>query len=101
MTILIPTNSNSRHECIISSIEENSSWAYITLNDGQIISCDFFDRKEEIIEWIDYVVVTNDKEYIWPFINEKTKVLIVNSEKSIDEIIESFLLNKLEFYSSK
>ncbi|WP_419763557.1 MAG: hypothetical protein ACNI28_07005 [Arcobacter sp.] len=101
MTLLIPTNSNSRHECIISSIEENSSWAYITLNDGQIISCDFFDRKEDIIEWIDYVVVINDKEFIWTFIDEKTKVLIVDNQKSIDEIIEAFLLNNLLEFAPK
>ncbi|PLY10820.1 MAG: hypothetical protein C0626_04090 [Arcobacter sp.] len=101
MTLLIPTNSNNRHECIISSIEENSSWAYITLNDGQIISCDFFDRKEDIIEWIDYVVVINDKEFIWTFIDEKTKVLIVENQKSIDEIIESFLLNNLSEFTPK
>ena len=99
MTILIPTDSNIRHECIISSIEENSSWAYVTLNDGQIVSCEFLDSKEDIIEWIDCVVVLNDKEFIWPFIDEKTKVLIVTTEKSIDEIIESFLLNNLIEFS--
>ncbi|WP_428023362.1 hypothetical protein [Arcobacter sp.] len=100
MTILIPTNSDNRHECVISSIEENFSWAYLTLDDGQIISCEFFERKEDIIEWIDYVVVINDKEYIWPFIDENTKVLIVNNEKSIDEIVESFLLEKLSLFST-
>ena len=100
MTILIPTNSDNRHECVISSIEENSSWAYLTLDDGQIISCEFFERKEDIIEWIDYVVVLNDKEFIWPFVDENTKVLIVNNEKSIDEIVESFLLGNLSLFSS-
>ncbi|RXJ81488.1 hypothetical protein [Arcobacter sp. F2176] len=101
MTLLIPTDSNNRHECIISSIEENNSWAYVILNDGQIISCDFFDRKEDVIEWIDYVIVLNDKEYIWPFLSENIKVLISNNEKSIDEIVESFLLNKLFLYTHK
>ncbi len=101
MTLLIPTNSSNRHESVISSIEENSSWAYITLNDGQIISCDFFDRREDIIEWIDYVVVINDKEFVWTFIDEKTKVLIVENQKSIDEIIESFLLNNLLEFAPK
>lgn len=101
MTVLIPTDSSNRFESIISSIEENSSWAYITLNDGQIVSCDFFDRREDIIEWIDYVVVINDKEFIWTFIDEKTKVLIVDNQKSIDEIIESFLLNNLSEFIPK
>lgn len=95
MTVLIPTNSSNRHECIIASIEENESWAYITLQDGQIESCEFFDRKEDVIEWIDYVIVLNDKEYYWPFLEEDIKVLMVDNQKSIDEIIESFLLSTL------
>lgn len=96
MTILIPTNSSNRHESVISSIEENNSWAFITLEEGQISCCEFFDRKEEILEWIDYVIVLNDKEYFWPFIDENIKVLVVSNQKSIDEIIESFLLKNLE-----
>jgi len=100
MTILIPTDSNKRFESIISSIEENNSWAFITLVEGQIDSCEFFDRKEDIIEWIDYVIVLNEREYIWPFIDEGTKVKSVKSQKSIDEIIEAFLLDDLVDLSS-
>lgn len=100
MTILIPTDSNKRFESIISSIEENNSWAFITLVEGQIDSCEFFDRKEDIIEWIDYVIVLNEREYIWPFIDEGTKVKFVKSQKSIDEIIEAFLLDDLVDLSS-
>lgn len=100
MTILIPTDSNKRHESVISSIEENNSWAFVTLKNGQIETCEFFERKEDIIEWIDYLIVLNNQEYVWPFIEENVKVLIVNNQKSIDEIIESFLFATLDEYSS-
>lgn len=95
MTILIPTDSNNRFESIISSIEENNSWALVTLVEGQIERCEFFDRKEDILEWIDYVIVLNDREYFWPFKEEGSKILTVSNQKSIDEIIESFLFNNL------
>ena len=95
MTILIPTDSNDRFGCVIASIEENNSWAFVTLVEGQIERCEFFDRKEDVFEWIDYVVVLNEREYFWPFKDEGAKILIVDNQKSIDEIIESFLFSSL------
>ena len=95
MTVLIPTDSDDRFGSFIASIEENNSWAFVTLIEGQIERCEFFDRKEDVFEWIDYVVVLNEREYFWPFKEEGAKILTVSTEKSIDEIIESFLLNNL------
>lgn len=95
MTVLIPTDSKNRFECVISSIEENNTWILLTLEEGQIQNFEFHDRKEEILEWIDYVVVLNDKEYYWPFKDEGSKILSVTNEKSVDEIVEAFLFNNL------
>ncbi len=95
MTVLIPTNNSQRHEAQISSMEENESWAFVTLNEGQIESCNFYDRREDIIEWIDAVVVINEQEYVWPFMEEGIIVLIAPFQKSIDEIIEAFLFKEL------
>lgn len=95
MTVLIPVDSNSRHESLLCSMEENNSWAFITLEDGKIESCEFYDRREDIIEWVDSVVVLNDKEYVWPFIEEGVIVLIAPFQRSIDEIIEAFLFKEL------
>ena len=33
MTILIPVDSKDRHQCIISSIEENKVWAFVSLDE--------------------------------------------------------------------
>ncbi len=95
MTVLIPTNSTSRHEAQISSMEENQSWAFVTLDEGQIESCNFFERREDILEWIDAVVVINEQEYVWPFMEEGVIVLIAPVQRSIDEIIEAFLFKEL------
>ncbi len=95
MTILIPVDSKNRFECIISSIEENDAWAFVTLDEGKISSVEFFDRREDISCWIDAVVVINDLEYVWPFIDEGIIALIAPTQKSIDEIVEAFLFKDL------
>lgn len=99
MTILIPVNSTNRDECIIASIEENKSWAFIKLDEGKISSINFYDRREEISEWIDAVVVINDLEYVWPFMDEGIIALVAPTQKSIDEIVEAFLFKDLHDFS--
>ena len=99
MTILIPVDSKNRHECMISSIEENKAWAFITLDEGKIAKVVFFDRREDISVLIDSVVVINDLEYVWPFMDEGIIALVAPSQKSIDEIVEGFLFKDLHDFS--
>lgn len=99
MTILIPVDGTNRHECVISSIEENKSWAFIKLDEGKISSIEFYNRREEITEWIDAVVVINELEYVWPFMDEGIIALIAPTQKSIDEIVEAFLFKDLHDFT--
>ena len=99
MTILIPVDSKNRDECLISSIEENKAWAFVTLDEGKISNVEFFDRREDILVLIDAVVVMNNLEYVWPFMDEGIIALIAPSQKSIDEIVEAFLFKDLYDFS--
>jgi hypothetical protein len=99
MTILIPVDSKNRHECVISSIEENKAWAFVTLDEGKIADIMFCDRREDITVWIDAVVVINDLEYVWPFMDEGIIALVAPTQKSIDEIVEGFLFKDLHDFS--
>ena len=101
MTILIPVDSKSKDECLISSIEENKAWAFVTLEEGRVLSVEFFDRREDINSWIDAVVVINELEYVWPFMDEGIIALIAPTQKSIDEIVEAFLFKDLhDFFNT-
>ena len=44
MTVLIPVDSTNRDECVIASIEENKSWAFVSLDGGKISNVEFVDR---------------------------------------------------------
>ena len=99
MTIIIPVDSKNRDECVISSIEENKAWALVRLDEGKICEVEFYDRREDILEWIDELVVINDKEYVWPLMDEGIAVLIAPYQKSIDEIIEAYLFKDLHDFN--
>lgn len=96
MKIVIPVNKKDRYLSVISSIEENTTWAMICLEGSKISNVEFFDRYEEIYCLIDKIVVVNNLEFVWPFQEEGIEILIVSKEKSIDEIVESVLLNRLK-----
>ena len=49
--------------------------------------------------WIDAVVVINDLEYVWPFMDEGIIALIAPYQKSIDEIVEAFLFKDLHDFT--
>jgi len=95
MLILIPLDSNKRHEAVITTLDQTKSWALIELDEGEIKNISFHKRREEISEWIDCVIVENDQEYVWPFMEENITVLVAPVQKSIDEIVEAFLFKEL------
>ncbi|MGM0519493.1 MAG: hypothetical protein ACQERD_07605 [Campylobacterota bacterium] len=95
MTVLIPVNNKSRHECTIASIEENKAWALVRLDEGKICDVEFYERREDILDWIDSLIVINEQEFAWPFLDEGVEVLIARTQKSIDEIIEGYLFKDL------
>lgn len=99
MTILIPTNSDNRDESILSSMEENNFWAFITLDEGKVSSCEFYKNRDDIKVWIDSVVVINEQEHVWPFMDEGMIVLVAPLQRSIDDIIEAFLFKELHDFS--
>lgn len=95
MLILLPLDSNSRHEAMITTLDQTNNWALIELDEGEIKQIDFYKRRDEINEWIDCVVVENEQEYVWPFMEENITVLVAPTQKSIDEIVEAFLFKEL------
>lgn len=93
--LLIPTDSKKRFETRITTLDQKPKWCFIKLENGKIDTLKFFDNKEDIEEWIDCVVVENETEYVWPFIEENITVLVAPVQKSIDEIVEAFLFKEL------
>ena len=73
--------------------------AFVTLDEGKIVKVEFYERREDISVWIDAVVVINDLEYVWPFMDEGIIALVAPTQKSIDEIVEAFLFKDLHDFS--
>ncbi len=95
MNLLIPVNCDNKDEAQITKLDDTKKWAFIELAEGQITSCNFYDDRSDIQDWIECVVVENDKEYVWPFMEENIMVLVAPEQKSIADIVEAFLFKEL------
>ncbi len=95
MNILIPVNDSDLEEAQISLLDDVKYWLLLELDKGKVIKTDFYQTREEITDWIDVVVIKNDKEHVWPFMEENIAVLVAPTQRYVDDIVEAFLFKEL------
>lgn len=95
MNILIPVDDEDIQECKIALFQDVKKWAFLTIEEGQVVETEMFDNKEDISKWIDIVVVKNKDEYVWPFVEEQIAILIAPTQRYIDDIVEAYLFKEL------
>ena len=96
MNILIPINDEKK----LCSMEENSSWAVVTLDEGKTKDLKFFKTREEIKEFTEYVVVISKDEFVSDFFLEGIGILIAPMQRSIEDIVEAYMFRELHEVTS-
>ena len=95
MIILIPTDVADMEDGKIVLLDEAQKWLLIDFDLGKIQNYKFYDNKEDINEFYDVVIVKNDKEYVWPFMEQGIAVLVAPTQLYIEDVMESFLFKEL------
>ena len=95
MFILLPMDSDDTQEGKLVPLNDVKKWALIEFDAGEVVEITYFDTREEIKELVEIVVVVGDNEYVWPFIENQIIVLVAHTQRSIDEVMESFIFKEL------
>lgn len=95
MYILIPMDSFNKEEATISKINDAKSWVQISLEEGEVVETSFNEDKDGFENFSEVLIVMDDNEYVWPFIELGMMILVAHSQRSIDEIMEAFLFREL------
>ncbi len=95
MYILIPMDSCDKDEASIVKINDAKNWAQILLEEGEVVEVAFNEDKDGFENFSEVLIVMDDNEYVWPFIELNMMVLVAHSQRSIDEIMEAFLFREL------
>lgn len=95
MYILIPMDDADIEEAKITKLEDVKVWAQVLVESGKILEIDHKEDKDSFENQSHIVVVNNDNEYVWPFIEQNMLVLVAHFQKSIDDIVEAYLFKEL------
>lgn len=95
MYILIPMDSFNKEEATISKINDAKSWVQISLEEGEVVETSFNEDKDGFENFSEVLIVMDDNEYVWPFIELGMMILVAHTQRSIDEIMEAFLFREL------
>lgn len=95
MYVLIPTDIDDVNEASIVKVNDAKVWTQLFIDEGRV------SQVAHNTEWgafenpSEAVVVMDDNEYVWPFMEHNMMVLVAHTQRSIDDIVEAFLFREL------
>ena len=95
MLILVPMDGDNTQESKITTIKSVKKWALLNIEEGELIEVNHYDDRADIKDCIEAVVVANEQEYVYPFMQEQIMVLVAHTQHYIDDIVEAYLFREL------
>ena len=95
MYILLPMDGEDQEESLLSKLADVKVWAQICVEDGKLKEINFNSDQDAFENFSEAVVVTNDNEYVWPFMEKSMMVLVAHIQRSIEDVVEAYLFKEL------
>jgi len=95
MNILLPLDSNIEDEAKLTKLNDAQFWGLMVMEEGRMQSLDIYETQDEITDMIDCVIVQNETEYVWPYMEQNIAVLIAPTQRYIEDIVEAYIFKEL------
>ena len=95
MYILVPMDSEDVEEACITKLDDVKIWTQLLIEKGELVEVNHNADKDAFNDFSEAVIVVNDNEYVWPFMEKSMMVLVAHTQKSIDDIVEAYLFKEL------
>lgn len=95
MLILLPIDKNEFNGASLAPLNDVKKFALLDYEEALIKEIEYFDTHEEIEKWVDIVVVSNDNEHVWPFMEKQITVLVAHHQKRVEDVLEAYLFKEL------
>lgn len=86
---------SNKQEAQISIINDAKVWIQLLVEDGRVVEINQNEARDAFDNQSQVLVVKNDNEYVWPFIELGMMVLVAHTQRSIDDIVEAYLFKEL------
>ena len=94
MYILLPMDSEGAESSLVK-LDDVKVWTQICIEEGKLISTQYASQKDTFKNFSECVVVINDNEYVWPFMELSMMVLVAHTQRSVEDILEAYLFKEL------
>ena len=95
MYILLPLSCESEDEAKLVKIDEAKVWGQISIDEGKMSQLKFSKDKNDFENFSECIVVVDDNEYVWPFLELSMMVLVAHTQRYIEDIVEAYLFKEL------
>jgi hypothetical protein len=86
---------NDLEEARITAINDAKVWVQLLVEEGRVVETNINQDKDAFENQSQILVVKDDNEYVWPFIELGMMVLVAHIQKSVDDIVEAYLFREL------
>jgi len=95
MYVLIPMDSDDTEESKLTKLDDVKVWVQLQIEEGRVVNTLTSTDKDSFENFSECVVVINDNEYVWPFIELSMMVLVAHTQRYIEDILEAYIFKEL------
>ena len=95
MYVILPMDSKDVQEAKITKINDAKVWTQLFIEDGELVEVNHASTSDGFENFSEAVIVCDDGEYVWPFMELSMMVLVAHTQKTIDDIVEAFIFKEL------
>lgn len=95
MYILIPMDSENVQEAEITAVNDAKIWAQVLVEEGEVVEILHNEQWDKFDALSEAVVVKQDGENVFQFMDYNMMVLVAHTQKTIDDIVEAYLFREL------
>lgn len=100
MRIVFPTDCDHKEDFDLDTItlvpiDDALSWIYFEMIDGKPSEPIIYKEWQQIEDGFDIVIVKNQNEYIWPFMEQGIAILVAPMQRYFEDIVEAYIFKEL------
>ena len=95
MFILLPMDLEDSEEAKLVKLEDVKVWTQLQIEEGKVIKTSHSSKKDGFKNFSECIVVVDDSEYVWPFMELSMMVLVAHTQRYIDDIVEAYIFKEL------
>ena len=95
MFILLPMDSDNTEESKLTKFEDVKVWVQLQIEEGRVVNTLTSTDKDSFENFSECIVVIDNSEYVWPFMELSMMVLVAHTQRYIEDIVEAYIFKEL------